>query len=130
MSAKEAAPAVEEDGVKQMEIEVAHIMLDRDATTTIPVTCFVYEVEIYREIHGEMSVREISTEVVTVEAFSAADAYASLLRKFKQNISAVRLIYRTPQVLAKASGLKYQKGDDEAVRFQQSEVVDNSKPTP
>lgn len=113
--------------VEQMDIERANVMVDRDSSTSLPVMCFEYEVDILREIHGEMSVRQLSTTTDTVDAFTAAEAYATLLRKYKQNIEAVRMVYRSPKELAKASGLSYKQGDDEAVKFQQAEVLVGGK---
>lgn len=109
-----------------MEIEASTVLINRDASVTIPAECFTYEVDVLKEIHGELSVRTVSTKTVTVEAFNAADAYATLLRKYKQNVPEVRMIYPSPRALAKLSGLSYEAGDDEAVKFQQAEFVDNS----
>jgi hypothetical protein len=123
-----ATQAAAEAPVDTIDIELAVVQIDRDSTVSIPVTCYEYEVEVLKEIHGELNVREISTRIVTVPAFNAADAYAQLMRKYRQHVKLVKAVYRGPKELARASGLSYQKGDDQAVEFQQSEVVDNSVP--
>lgn len=124
-AATTAAPA---DEVGTMEIDLAVVLIDRDSTVSIPVTCFEYEVEVLKEIHGELNVREISTKTVTVPAFNAADAYAQLMRKYRQHVKLVKAVYRGPKELSRASGLSYKRGDDKAVEYQQSAIVDNSLP--
>lgn len=122
-----AVPEIhDENEPETMEIETSNCLINRDSTVTIPVTCFTYEVDVLKEIHGELAVQVVSTKDVTVDAFNAADAYATLLRKYKQNVNDVRMVYNSPKALAKVSGLSYQQGDDAAVKFQQAEFVDNS----
>lgn len=119
-------------GQTTVTLALLTVLINRDPTVTIPVQFFEYELPVIEEIHGELSVSVASSKDVTVPAFSAADAYAQLLRKYAQHPEAVKAIYRNPKALAKESGLSYESGDDQSTRYQQSEVVvhDNTAEAP
>lgn len=88
----------------------------------IPVAVPEYEVAVLQEIHGELSVREVSEgEIDMPEGLTAATAYAQLQAKYSGHGKEVRQVYPNVRALARLSGLPYVKGDDEAVKFQQAE---------
>lgn len=88
----------------------------------IPVAVPEYEVAVLQEIHGELSVREVSEgEIDMPEGLTAATAYAQLQAKYSGHNKEVRQVYPNVRALARLSGLPYAVGDDEAVKFQQAE---------
>ncbi len=102
------------------------VLVQRATSVSIPTTVFEYEVEVLRAIHGEQDVTVESTRAVPVpEGLNAVTAYAQLQRKYvdAKNQEAIKFVYRNVQALANASGLDYQRGDEETIRFEQATIV-------
>src|SRR5690625_400592 len=82
-------------------------IIDRDATTKMPVTVFEWELPVLEEIHGIGSIAEIEADEVDV-SLTASEAFNAMMSKYSQHQNAVKLIYRGgARALAKASGLPY-----------------------
>lgn len=112
---------------KKITVPQLVVLISRDSTVTIPVTCFEYELPVLEEIHGEENVTIDSQEDVEVDAFNAAEAYQQLQAKYPQHLEAIRIVYRSPKALAKETGLAYEDGDDNKVRKQSATVVHHDK---
>lgn len=61
------------------------LLIDRDASTKLPVTVPEYEQSILEEIYGEENVAEISAVEVTHEAFDVGAAFEGLVAKYRAN---------------------------------------------
>lgn len=124
-SAKPATDLAVDDGESStMQLTALTAIIDHSAHVKIPVTVFEYELPVLEEIFGQENVLVTGEKTVTVERFNAAEAHAALLRKYRQNEAEVRAVYRGPKSLAKESDLPYERGDENASRFTQSEIYD------
>lgn len=117
--------SVGEGDSEKMDITVVTAIVDHSAHVKIPVSVFEYELPVIEEIFGSENVLVTGDKVVSVDRFNAADAHATLLRKYRQNEQEVRNVYRGPKSLAKESDLSYERGDENASRFTQSEIYEN-----
>jgi len=120
---KPAAPAPK---AAVATIEQCDVLILRGHTTSIPVTVYGYEVPVLQEIHGDESVLVTETRDVPVpEGLNAAQAYTLLETRYaqKDGEDAIRHVYRTVQSLAKESGLPYQRGDEDKVKYNQASVI-------
>lgn len=67
------------------------LLIDRDASTKIPVTVFDYEQPLLEEIYGEELVHEVESKEVEVEDFDVQAAYDGLVSKYQTNAESDRV---------------------------------------
>ena len=102
------------------------VEINRNPTVTVPDEVWDWEIPVLQELHGEQSVQVVSSRTRPIpEDFTAVDAYAQLERKYNTDAGkqAIRFVYRSVQALAKASGLPYQNGDENTVKYQEAQVI-------
>lgn len=118
------------NGKKKNSIKMLLVTVDKDASTSPATWIHDYELPILQQIHegGEEGVI-IHKEKDGYTTMNAAEAHAQLLLKYSHQASkaVVLLTYRTPQALARDSGLPYRRGDDLAAKHQQSQIIDHSE---
>jgi len=118
------------NGKKKNPIKMLLVTVDKDASTSPATWIHDYELPILQQIHegGEEGI-QIHKEKDGYTTMNAAEAHAQLLLKYshKDSREAVLLTYRTPQILARESGLPYRRGDDLAAKHQQSQIIDHSE---
>lgn len=61
------------------------LLIDRDASTKLPVTVPEYEHSILEEVYGEENVRELSSAEVVHEDFDIGAAYEGMVAKYRAN---------------------------------------------
>ena len=59
------------------------LLIDRDASTKLPVVVYDYEQPLIEEIYGEESVFEVEAKEVEAEDFDAQAAYDGLVSKYR-----------------------------------------------
>lgn len=82
------------------------VLIERDASTKIPLTVPEYEIPVLQAIHGDDRVHFVGDNRPVPNprpdrAFDPFDAYGALLRKYRQFTDAVRFVYASPQILAR-----------------------------
>lgn len=104
------------------------VLVDGAPGVTTPTTIFEYELPVLEAVHGEEMVHVHSEREVDVpEGFSAVQAHSQLLAKYPAKYhDDVKRVYPTAKSLARASGLDYKAGDNQAGRFNQAVIRDHS----
>lgn len=116
-----------DDSTEQMSITQLTVLVDMGAHNKTPTHIFEYEKPVLEEIHGITNVIVQDSEEVDVDYFNAAEAYAALLRKYKQHEADIKAVYRNVKELAKESGLDYEEGDDTRQQFNGAVQYKNGK---
>lgn len=80
------------------------ILIDRDASTTLPATVFEYEMPLLEQIYNEEQLSEHESKSVKVEDFDVEKAYDGLKTKYRspEGIAALKTIYPNLTTFKKA----------------------------
>ncbi len=80
------------------------VLIDRDASTTIPATIFEYELPVLEQIYNEEQLTTNETKSVKVEDFDAEKAYDGLKTKYRssEGTTALKTIYPNLAAFKKA----------------------------
>lgn len=79
-------------------LERVRVLIERDASTTLSVDAWAYELSILAAIHGDEMIHEKGTTTVTKE-WNAQSAHEALRRKYGDET--VKRVYPTVQSLAR-----------------------------
>lgn len=70
---------------KSISLTFVTLLIDRDASTKLPVTVPEYERAILEEIYGEENVSELSAVEIVHEDFDIGAAYEGMVAKYRSN---------------------------------------------
>ncbi|GAB3054118.1 hypothetical protein [Stenotrophomonas tumulicola] len=124
---------------KTVSLLLLTLVIDRDATTKLPVQAFDFERPILNELYPEESISEVKRESIEVKNFDVAEAFAGLENKYgrtAEGAEALRYAYRSRAEFAKAvetsiAGAKEDSGlvEDEEEGDQPAELEDLASKT-
>jgi hypothetical protein len=83
-------------------MERVTLLVERDTSTTIPMTVPDYEVPVLEAIHGSEMVHEVKRESVKAAKIDPQEAFEAMLRRYRGSEEALTQVYAHPGVLAKA----------------------------
>lgn len=95
---------VEVDEQELHDVDMALVIIERDASTKTPTTVFAHEIPILQDIHGE-DVVHVQREYVGQTTMDAEQAHVQLLAKYKQHHEVVKAYFPRANKLARVTGL-------------------------
>jgi hypothetical protein len=129
---KETKPAPKQEDGKAKTTRITRVqgLINREAGVSIPFDVPDYELPVLEELHGAASI-VVHSETDDDVDFNAAEAHASLMKKYNQHTDVVRGVFRDARSLARESGLPLSKYDEKAAKANQNvEYVGGVKQEP
>ncbi|GEM_PF-7039531 len=117
---------------KTVSLLLLTLVIDRDATTKLPVQIFDYELPIVEELYPPESISESKREAIEVENFDMAEVFAGLQNKYgrtAEGSEALKYAYRNERDFAKAVASSIAAAKDEAEQFDQDDEEEDDQPT-
>lgn len=117
---------------KTVSLLLLTLVIDRDATTKLPVQIFDYELPIVEELYPPESISESKREAIEVENFDMAEVFAGLQNKYgrtAEGADALKYAYRNERDFAKAVASSIAAVKDEAQQADQDDEEDDDQPT-
>ncbi|MDH7548264.1 hypothetical protein [Stenotrophomonas geniculata] len=102
---------------KTVSLLLLTLVIDRDATTKLPVQIFDYELPIVEELYPPESISEAKREAIEVSNFDVAEVFAGLQNKYgrtEEGAEALKYAYRNDRDFAKAVASSIAAAKDEA----------------
>lgn len=90
---------------KTVSLLLLTLVIDRDATTKLPVQAFDYELPILEELYPAESISEVKRETIEVKNFDQAEVFAGLENKYgrtAEGAEALKFAYRNQRDFDKA----------------------------
>lgn len=117
---------------KTVSLLLLTLVIDRDATTKLPVQIFDYELPIVEELYPPESISESKREAIEVENFDMAEVFAGLQNKYgrtAEGAEALKYAYRNERDFAKAVASSIAAAKDEAQQADQDDEEEDDQPT-
>lgn len=117
---------------KTVSLLLLTLVIDRDATTKLPVQIFDYELPIVEELYPPESISESKREAIEVENFDMAEVFAGLQNKYgrtAEGAEALKYAYRNERDFAKAVASSIAAAKDEAEQVDQDDEEEDDQPT-
>lgn len=117
---------------KTVSLLLLTLVIDRDATTKLPVQIFDYELPIVEELYPPESISESKREAIEVSNFDMAEVFAGLQNKYgrtAEGAEALKYAYRNERDFAKAVASSIAAAKDEAEQFDQGDEEEDDQPT-
>ena len=117
---------------KTVSLLLLTLVIDRDATTKLPVQIFDYELPIVEELYPPESISESKREAIDVESFDMAEVFAGLQNKYgrtAEGAEALKYAYRNERDFAKAVASSIAAAKDEAQQADQDDEEEDDQPT-
>lgn len=117
---------------KTVSLLLLTLVIDRDATTKLPVQIFDYELPIVEELYPPESISESKREAIEVSNFDMAEVFAGLQNKYgrtAEGAEALKYAYRNERDFAKAVASSIAAAKDEAEQFDQDDEEEDDQPT-
>ncbi len=117
---------------KTVSLLLLTLVIDRDATTKLPVQIFDYELPIVEELYPPESISESKREAIEVENFDITEVFAGLQNKYgrtAEGAEALKYAYRNERDFAKAVASSIAAAKDEAQQADQDGEEEDDQPT-
>lgn len=117
---------------KTVSLLLLTLVIDRDATTKLPVQIFDYELPIVEELYPPESISESKREAIDVKDFDVAEVFAGLQNKYgrtAEGAEALKFAYRNERDFAKAVQTSISSAKDEAEQVDQDDEEEDDQPT-
>jgi hypothetical protein len=117
---------------KTVSLLLLTLVIDRDATTKLPVQIFDYELPIVEELYPPESISESKREAIEVKDFDVSEVYAGLQNKYgrtAEGAEALKHAYRNDREFAKAVQASIAAAKDEAEQVDQDDEEEDDQPT-
>jgi len=117
---------------KTVSLLLLTLVIDRDATTKLPVQIFDYELPIVEELYPPESISESKREAIEVSNFDVAEVFAGLQNKYgrtAEGAEALKFAYRNERDFAKAVASSIDAAKDEAEQVNQDDEEEDDQPT-
>jgi len=117
---------------KTVSLLLLTLVIDRDATTKLPVQIFDYELPIVEELYPPESISEQKREAIEVKDFDVAEVFAGLQNKYGRTPDgeeALKHAYRNEREFTKAVQESIAAAKDEAEQVDQEDEEDDDQPT-
>lgn len=117
---------------KTVSLLLLTLVIDRDATTKLPVQIFDYELPIVEELYPPESISESKREAIEVSSFDVAEVFAGLQNKYgrtAEGAEALKYAYRNERDFAMAVASSIAAAKDEAQQADQDGEEEDYQPT-
>lgn len=117
---------------KTVSLLLLTLVIDRDATTKLPVQIFDYELPIVEELYPPESISESKREAIEVENFDMAEVFAGLQNKYgrtAEGAEALKQAYRNEREFSRAVQASMDSAKDEAQQADQDDEDEDDQPT-
>lgn len=117
---------------KTVSLLLLTLVIDRDATTKLPVQIFDYELPIVEELYPPESISESKREAIEVSNFDVAEVFAGLQNKYgrtAEGAEALKFAYRNERDFAGAVAASIAAAKDEAEQVDQDDEEEDDQPT-